>query len=338
MALASTRRQAAARLLENLEESFTADDTISSLSLPQIEHKLNDEPTLPNGFCLYLMDTTLLISFIKLDNGIPKISANINLNSNLDTVVSLNNVHLPITQYRYLCPEGKVTYLSQLVNLMARIKALNEQPCSTPPDTNIDMAVAILETSLEQMDGDDDEQRRLKFMIEQLKLASQTKFARVYSPQQLIFSYRLHAASPAAYRVLQNEDVLYLPSITTLKKVTRKLNQNTGLDNTSYLKLWLPKPNQFDRNVLTMIDEIYVAKRVEYSSGTIQGLTADGKVASTLLCFMIKSVSSKYRDLVSMYLMAKLTAEKLGDCFKEVLSFLHSLSFNVMVAGRFITG
>jgi hypothetical protein len=55
MALASTRREAAARLLENMEESFTADDTISSLSLPQIEHKLKNEPTLPNGFCLHFI-------------------------------------------------------------------------------------------------------------------------------------------------------------------------------------------------------------------------------------------------------------------------------------------
>ena len=43
-----------------------------------------------------------------------------------------------------------------------------------------------------------------------------------------------------------------------------------------------------------MIDEIYVSKRIEAAGGQIFGLTEDCEVASTALCFMIKSLSSKY--------------------------------------------
>ena len=106
----------------------------------------------------------------------------------------------------------------------------------------------------------------------------------------------IYASSSVAYATLRDENILCLPSISTLKKVTRRLNVNNGLNNASYLKLRIDKINEFQRNVVLMIDEVYVAKRVEYTGGVIQGLTLDGSVASTLLCFMIKSVVGKYKD------------------------------------------
>lgn len=93
-------------------------------------------------------------------------------------------------------------------------------------------------------------------------------------------------------------------------KSYKSLDCTSGLDNTGYLKLRVSKLAEQERTVVLIIDEIYVAKRVEYSGGDVQGLTADGTVASTLLCFMIKSLSSKYKDLVAIFPMCKLTAEK----------------------------
>jgi len=108
----------------------------------------------------------------------------------------------------------------------------------------------------------------------------------------------LHAARASAYNVLLEADVLCLPSVSTLKKVTKRLDSQTDLDNTAYLKLRTTRLSEQQRVVVLIIDEIYVAKRVEYSAGDVQGLTADGSVASTLLCFMIKSLKSKYKDIV----------------------------------------
>ena len=73
--------------------------------------------------------------------------------------------------------------------------------------------------------------------------------------------------------------------------------------------------------MLLIIDKIYVAKRVEYSAGEIHGLTADRAVASTLLCFMIKSVAGKYKDIVAMCPVARgLTAAKLNDCNMKMVT------------------
>jgi len=66
-----------------------------------------------------------------------------------------------------------------------------------------------------------------------------------------------------------------------------------------------------------MIDETYIAKRVEYSGREVRGLTPDSSVTLTLLCFMVKSVLGKYKDLVSIYPMSKLTASKPLECTKS---------------------
>ena len=45
--------------------------------------------------------------------------------------------------------------------------------------------------------------------------------------------------------------------------------------------------NVFDRNIIVMIDEIYLSKRIEATGGHILGLTDNCKIASTALCFMV---------------------------------------------------
>ena len=88
--------------------------------------------------------------------------------------------------------------------------------------------------------------------------------------------------------------------------------------------------NVFDRNVILMIDEIYVSKRIEAAGGQIFGLTEDCEVASTALCFMIKSLSSKYRDMVCIRLLRNLKAETQKRCFDKVMHLIHEVGFNVI--------
>jgi len=152
--------------------------------------------------------------------------------------------------------------------------------------------------------------------------------------QLTVFAYLLHATSATAYRVLLEQNVLCLPSVSTLAKVTRKVSSSngssSGLDNTGYLQLRVSKLNEFQRHVLLIVDEIYIAKRVEYSAGKIHGLTADGAVATTLLCFMVKSVVGKYKDIVAVFPIATLTAAKLSDCYSNVMDTLRKVGLNAV--------
>ena len=157
-----------------------------------------------------------------------------------------------------------------------------------------------------------------------------SKHIRRYSVELLIMSYILHATSPRAYKRLLEEELLVLPSVKTLRKITMRLDRKSGLDDTQYLRMI----NGFDRNVILMIDEIYVSKRIEAAGGQIFGLTEDCEVAFTALCFMIKSLSSKYRDMVCIHPVRNLKAETQKQCFDKVMHLFHEAGFNVIGISR----
>ena len=45
---------------------------------------------------------------------------------------------------------------------------------------------------------------------------------------------------------------------------------------------------------------------------------------------MVKSLTSKYKDLVAMYPMCQLTATKQYDCYQEVATLLRNVTLNVV--------
>ena len=79
-----------------------------------------------------------------------------------------------------------------------------------------------------------------------------------------------------------------------------------------------------------MIDEIYLSKRVEASGGQVIGLTNDCQIATTALCFMVKSLSSGYKDMVGIYPAKNLKATTQKECFGKILILLHDVGFNVV--------
>ena len=44
----------------------------------------------------------------------------------------------------------------------------------------------------------------------------------------------------------------------------------------AYLKMRVSKLIEYHKNVLLIVDEIHMARRVEYSGGEVQGLTTEG--------------------------------------------------------------
>ena len=165
----------------------------------------------------------------------------------------------------------------------------------------------------------------IRFIIEQLQLMTLPKTTRRYSPELIIIAFILYSTSHGAYEAFLRQNVLVFPSVRTLKRINKRLDCKNGLTNVQYLSLRASKLNNY-----ALIDEIYLGQRIELSGGNYHGFTDEGEVAQTALCFMIRSLTNKFRDIVAIYTVKNLTGEMLYRSYMEVLEMLHKLGFNVV--------
>ena len=135
-----------------------------------------------------------------------------------ETVVDEKKI--PATQFLDLV-KGPLKTMSQLVNVVARVKALTEDVQARSLELQLQLTIESLKMCLDIIDDEQDEYRRIQFAIEQLQLITKPKYGRHYSPQIIVFAYMVYASSPAAYTSIRDENVLCLPSVSTLKKITR---------------------------------------------------------------------------------------------------------------------
>ena len=150
----------------------------------------------------------------------------------------------------------------------------------------------------------------------------------IYSPKLLILAYFVHTAISTAYEYLRSQNLIILPSIRTLRKVTRKVNADgDGLHNYNHLtcSLRFNNLNEYQRHVALVI----VAKRVEIAAGKTVGLTKDTSAAQTALCFMIKSLSCKYNDTIGIFPMNALTANELHQWYVRIMDLVLKIGFYV---------
>ena len=105
----------------------------------------------------------------------------------------------------------------------------------------------------------------------------------------------------------------------------------TGVNEktSNYLEARISNLSSYERNVVLIVDEIYTAQRVEYSSGKLHGID-DGQVTKTLLCFMVSSVAGPYQDVVCLVPVVNLTSKTLHKYFDSVLQIATNAGLNVV--------
>jgi len=215
-ATSSSRHQREADRMAALEQSFFSNDDIAGLSLSTILQRLKAEACLPDDYQLAAVEDSLVACLIAVKTCVPSITGSIVLHSDFSVTVSLNGQVVSASQYSNIL-KGTIDSLSQLLNIMARLKAWITEPSERPLALCIDMTVNLLKPAADTLEHDSDEYRKLSFITEQLQLLSTSKYGRSYSPQLTIMCYMISAASSAAYNVILEENILCLPSTSTLK-------------------------------------------------------------------------------------------------------------------------
>ena len=118
----SSRREQAILEMLLLEETYDANDDVSELIVKEILAWLQIETTVPSDFTFTLIGQTLFIYFLDVEFDIVKVVACVALKTDLMIVVSLDGKEVSALQCTDLV-KGNLKQMSQLVNLIARVKS-----------------------------------------------------------------------------------------------------------------------------------------------------------------------------------------------------------------------
>ena len=323
LSLTSSRRENESAILEERCEKFVNDDKLANFD--ELITKFTNENK-PEGFIMHHTQLGLNMLYLSEEQP-PQILSVIFISKNLDITVYHEQKVVPQSVYSDIV-SSKISLVSQVINVMAFAKNLDRSSCTSSSQLTFNIT-KLIEEYLEVSENTL-EVHVLKFLLEQVQLLFTNKQRRRYSMNLLLLSYIIHATSAKAYERLIEEQVLMLPSVKTLRKITMNVDKTVGLDDSEYLHMRFSKLNAFDRNVVIMIDEIYLSKRIESSGGQLYGLTNGCQVATTALCFMVKALSSGYRDMVGIFPIKNIKADSLKCCYDKVMELIHKVGFNVV--------
>jgi hypothetical protein len=290
--------------LEEENEVFLCQDEISDFDALHRAYTSCD--TAPKGFLVERAVAFLCFILVDLDAHIPHIQASVKITADLCAQVCISGVPASKVLMDPFLSNGKITHLSQLMNLLCFLKSYNNNE-SDHRWKWMELASNALKQLLLEQDGTKDFLfRPVSFIVEQLSLLTKNVHARRYSSSLLTFAYLLFSSSPSCYDVLCAQNVMRLPHKRTLIRLSQKLDTTHDNANSQYMKMRLSKLNPFESTVSLLIDEMYISSKLEYSGGEIIG-HCEGGLANTVLCFMISSVCSEYRDVVSLIPMKHIT-------------------------------
>jgi len=318
---AASRHQRAELKLKQQIDEFILSDKISSFN--ELQEKLSSA-TLPTGFQTQILENSLLLFLIDYD-VFPKISASLKINADLTWTCWLQDKQITHRQMSLL--QQTIDNISSVLNCLAQLKAMVDNKTNV---NYVDIAISALSNQIDLQNENTDE--KLLFILEQLQLYKLPENNLRYSSSLTITCFSLYCASTSAYQHLRNSNILTLPSPYTLRKLTRSVNPDMTKIDTSYLSKRVSSLSFFQTHVTLIFDEIYVARRVEYSRAqkSAVGLSPDLQTARTILVFMISSISDEFRDVISMIPISKISADLIKNHFWNSVEQLTKAGLNVV--------
>ena len=312
---------------EILVQEFLDADLITSFE--KLKEKLDAEEDWPEYIFRYSNEEKITFySMTENDTGRPVVKYSLIIKNDLHFAMWCNDIEIAPSKVAHICRNKIIDRSSSVLTIIVFLKNLSEER-NVPSTTTIEYCVKILDKVIPELD--DEKASKVSFLKEQLALSVVQKSSRRYSPNLLAYAALWENTSPALYKQILKEDILALPTQRHLKKLTSAFTVEAGMSKSTeqYLKTRIKNLSEREKIVNLMIDEVYSAKRVEYSGGTFYGYE-NQNVTKTLLCFMIKSVGGKYMDMVCMSPIDNLDSDILHAMWLNVLETLTKIGFDVV--------
>ncbi len=324
----SKRRRVVNERHDTQQEEWLDADRIESYEhmTRSIEHHLRN--TFPHIHVLPCEDNILLYNLDGKDHTdcCVSIPMTIRILPDMTVRIFIKDQKLPSSELKWALShtKGIVLYWSQLDNILTRYGDVTSAISSAT-------TCKMMAQSIQQLATDTDERKQtLSFIAEQLTLVFAAPKGRRYTTDMLIVAFTWYHKSPACYRIIQRQ--LVLLSVRLLRDVASHLN--VGDNNTSYKylcnKVKYLEPTEL--LVTLQLDEIHIKPKVSYQNGQLYGNASnrDQQQANRIQTFMISSVLSSNKDVVSLVPVQKMNAHDLYTMTQEVIKNVTTAGYRIV--------
>ena len=171
----------------------------------------------------------------------------------------LKDVVVPSGRVNHITSKEHITRASDVSNILAFLNTSCEEPL--PVNEVIEDSVVKLSKFCEEHEETyPDLIEKIQFITEQLRLCKSSKHGRKYSTKFILAALQWMKTSPALYRLMLEEDVLTLPSMSYLQRLSSAYNLETGLTSSTvaYLSEWAKHLTKEEKTVAVLIDEVKI--------------------------------------------------------------------------------
>ena len=261
-----------------------------------------------------------------------KLNYSVVIDKNLNVTVSfkgqildkINNIEIPT----------QVKNVNEIFNILDNIES--SKSSKKDADDIFHTSIRLMKSVEENVN--EETKQKIIFICEQLEnlCKSQPEQLR-YSPSYLIFSSLFYLVSPQAYKFVRDFGILFLPHYSTIHKLNLNfdVNPQKEINSTkflSYAKMRFSTLENKEKYISIMMDEIHIKQFLDYKSGDVVGIAHDStELASSAYVFMLQSLFSKYKDVVHILPVKKITGETLHSILKSIILGLENIGFKVVV-------
>ena len=214
--------------------------------------------------------------------------------------------------------------LTSIIEIKEILDYLEDAPLSSDEDI-----ISSIIRKLKQPRFEDN--KVIAFIVEQLSLLHKSPRQRRYSPSMLPMTCMLERMSPSCYNQMYRDAWIILPTADYLRRLTSAINVDLDISPStiSYLTARFSILAKKDKVVSLLMDEVYSRKMVQYTNAKFYGI--ENGAPTRTVCVMLKSVTGRYRDEISMSPICNINADKLYEVWSNVIKVASEIGFDIVV-------